>query len=54
MPNRRAAMLGLAALPLAATIRPALAATPDTLSTSAGDVAIYPIRHASLVLSFRR
>lgn len=52
MPNRRAAVLGLAALPLAAAIRPALAITPDTVSTSAGDVAIYPVRHASLVLSF--
>jgi len=52
MPNRRAAVLGLAALPLAAVIRPALAATPDILATAGGDVTISPVRHASLVLSF--
>lgn len=52
MLNRRAAVLSLAALPLAATIRSPLAAAPDRLATAAGDVGIYPIRHASLALSF--
>jgi len=52
MPNRRAAVLGLAALPLAAAIRPVLAATPDMVATAGGDLTIHPVRHASLVLSF--
>jgi L-ascorbate metabolism protein UlaG (beta-lactamase superfamily) len=53
MLNRRAAVLGLAALPLAATLRPAAAAaTADILATSAGDIGIHPVRHASLVLTF--
>jgi L-ascorbate metabolism protein UlaG (beta-lactamase superfamily) len=53
MLNRRAAVLGLASLPLAATLRPASAAgTPDVLATSAGDLTIRPVEHAGLVLSF--
>lgn len=51
MLNRRAIVLGLAAVPLAATLRPALAAG-DTLATAAGELVIRPVRHASLVLSF--
>ena len=51
MPSRRHVIAGLASLPLAATLRPAFAAaTGDVLATSAGEVGIHPVRHASLVL----
>lgn len=53
MPTRRHVLAGLSSLPLAAALRPAIAATPaGTLATSAGEVAIYPVQHASLVLGF--
>src|SRR3569833_403371 len=51
--NRSAVVLGLAAMPdFAATARALAAAPPpDTLATSAGDVTIQPLNHATLVLS---
>jgi L-ascorbate metabolism protein UlaG (beta-lactamase superfamily) len=51
--NRRTVILGLATIPVFAATARALAAAPppDTLATSAGDVTIQPLNHASLVLS---
>lgn len=51
--QRRPVLAGLAALPAIAAI-PAFAAMPaaDTLETSAGAVAIMPVKHASLALGF--
>lgn len=51
MPQRRTILAGFAALPILAAIRPAFAAS-DTLATSAGDVGIHPVAHASLALTF--
>ena len=61
MPHRRTVLMGLLStslLPLAATATRALAAgkgmpvEPDTIPTSAGDLIIQPVNHASLVLTF--
>ncbi|MDC9822101.1 MBL fold metallo-hydrolase [Devosia sp. ZB163] len=51
MLKRRDVLLGLAGLPILGTIRPAFAAEPNVLTTSAGDLSIIPVRHASLVLT---
>src|SRR3982751_2290163 len=53
MLTRRTIIFGLAAMPVALTAAQALAALPkaDTLGTSAGDVTIQPLNHATLVLS---
>ena len=48
--QRRTVIAGLSALPLAALARPAFAA--DTLATSAGDLAVHPVAHASLAFTF--
>lgn len=50
--NRRAIILGLAALPALAGATRALGAAPppDTLATSIGDVTIQPLNHATLLL----
>ena len=52
MLTRRTVVFGLAAMPIALTAAEALAAlpAPDTLATSAGDVTIQPLNHATLVL----
>ena len=52
MLTRRFVILGLAAMPAIISASRALAALPaaDTLSTSAGDVTIQPLNHATLVL----
>lgn len=52
MPTRRFVILGLAAMPALLSAGRALAAlpAPDTLATSAGDVTIQPLNHATLVL----
>jgi L-ascorbate metabolism protein UlaG (beta-lactamase superfamily) len=52
--TRRTVIFGIAALPVAVSATRALAAglpAADTLSTSAGDVTIQPLNHATLVLS---
>ncbi|MEO8758763.1 MAG: MBL fold metallo-hydrolase [Devosia sp.] len=52
MPTRRTVMLGIAAMPIALSAQSSLAApAPDTLATSAGDVTIQPLNHATLILS---
>jgi len=53
MLTRRAVLIGLAATPAVSGASRALAALPgpDTLQTSAGDVAIQPLNHATLILS---
>jgi len=53
MLTRRTVIFGLAAMPIALNAAKALAALPkpDTLATSAGDVTIQPLNHATLVLS---
>jgi len=53
MLTRRTVVFGIAAMPLIATTAKALAAgvPADTLATSAGDVTIQPLNHATLVLS---
>ena len=53
MLTRRTVISGLAAMPVAVTAARALAALPkpDTLATSAGDVAIQRLNHATLVLT---
>ena len=54
MPSRRSVVLGLAAMPLALNVSAAFAqsaVTGDTLSTSAGDLVIHPVGHATLVLA---
>lgn len=48
--QRRTILAGLAALPVLASFRPAFAA--ETVATSAGDIGIHPVMHASLALSF--
>ncbi len=51
--QRRTILAGLAALPLVTAVRPTFAqGTADMLSTSAGDVGIHPVMHASLALTF--
>ena len=52
MPTRRTVLIGLAAMPIAASATTAFAQTVsgDTLATSAGDVIIHPVAHASLAL----
>jgi L-ascorbate metabolism protein UlaG (beta-lactamase superfamily) len=52
MTTRRTFIIGLATMPLAASAPSAIAqsVTGDTLSTSAGDVIIHPVGHASLAL----
>lgn len=56
MVQRREIVLGLAALPLVSLIPGALAqeviAVGDTIPTTEGDISVYPIQHASLVLVF--
>lgn len=57
MVKRRAVVVGLSALPVlplaASVIAPFAQEAPmgDTIATSAGDLTIYPIEHASLVLA---
>lgn len=54
MPTRRTVILGIAAMPVVLSAARAQAAgipSPDTLSTSTGDVTIQPLNHATLVLS---
>jgi L-ascorbate metabolism protein UlaG (beta-lactamase superfamily) len=53
MLTRRTIVFGLAAMPIALSAAKAMAALPkpDTLPTSAGDVTIQPLNHATLVLS---
>jgi len=52
MLTRRTVIFGLAAMPIALNAASAFAALPqpDTLPTSAGDVTIQPLNHATLVL----
>lgn len=51
--QRRTILAGLAALPLVTSIRSAFAQdAADMIATSAGDVGIHPVMHASLALSF--
>lgn len=52
MPTRRSVLIGLAAMPIAASATSAFAqaVSGDTLATSAGDVIIHPVAHASLAL----
>ena len=53
MQNRRTILLGLASMPIilsAAGAARAAAPTPATLTTSAGDLVIHPVAHASLAL----
>jgi L-ascorbate metabolism protein UlaG (beta-lactamase superfamily) len=52
MLTRRTVVFGLAAMPVVLSAAKALAAVPaDTLATSAGDVTIQPLNHATLILS---
>jgi L-ascorbate metabolism protein UlaG (beta-lactamase superfamily) len=53
MPSRRSVVAGLAAMPIALSAGRAFAqaVTGDTIATSAGDLVIHPINHASLVLA---
>ena len=53
MLTRRTVIFGIAAMPVVLSPATALGAgvPPDTLSTSAGDVTIKPLNHATLVLS---
>jgi L-ascorbate metabolism protein UlaG (beta-lactamase superfamily) len=52
MPTRRTVLAGIAALPVVLAARPLFAAMPaaDTIATSAGDLTIQPVMHASLAL----
>jgi L-ascorbate metabolism protein UlaG (beta-lactamase superfamily) len=50
MPTRRTVLAGFSVLPVLAAIRPAFAQSPDMLATSAGDLTIHPVQHASLAL----
>lgn len=58
MVNRRAVMIGMTSLPLAGLVlgqgawAEEQAVAADTISTSAGDVVIHPVNHASLVLEW--
>jgi L-ascorbate metabolism protein UlaG (beta-lactamase superfamily) len=53
MLTRRAVIVGLAATPFALAVSRAFAAlpAPDTLETSAGDLTIQPLNHATFILS---
>lgn len=53
MPTRRTVMAAMAALPALSLAGRAFAAlpAPDTFATSAGDLAIQPLNHATLILS---
>lgn len=51
MPTRRTVVLGIAAMPVLMSAAKALAVPADILATSAGDVTIQPLNHATLVLS---
>ena len=52
MLTRRTVIFGSAAMPVVLSAAKSFAAVPaDTLSTSAGDVAIQPLNHATLILS---
>jgi L-ascorbate metabolism protein UlaG (beta-lactamase superfamily) len=50
--QRRTVLAGLAAAPLLAALPARAQAKSETLATSAGDVTITPVKHASLVLGF--
>jgi L-ascorbate metabolism protein UlaG (beta-lactamase superfamily) len=52
MPTRRHVLIGIAAMPVALSAAPAFAQTVsgDTLPTSAGEIIIHPVAHASLAL----
>ena len=50
--QRRTVLTGLAAMPMLAAMPAQAQAAADTLATSAGDVTITPVKHASLVLGF--
>lgn len=50
MPRRRTILVGLASLPMLVALKPSLAA--ESLATSAGEVGIHPVGHASLALTF--
>ncbi|NMA96681.1 MAG: MBL fold metallo-hydrolase [Phyllobacteriaceae bacterium] len=57
MVTRRTIIAGMASLPLAGLVTTTLvqaqdSAVPNTLSTSAGDVTVHPVNHASLVLEW--
>ena len=57
MVDRRTILAGMAALPLAGIAGPSFVsaqetAMPDTIATSAGDLVIHPVDHASLVLEW--
>lgn len=52
MLTRRTVVFGIAAMPVIVSATQAVAAAPaDTLASSAGDVTIQPLNHATLVLS---
>lgn len=53
MPTRRTVLIGLATMPVALSAAPAFAqaVSGDILATSAGDVVIHPVAHASLALT---
>ena len=51
MLTRRTVVFGIAAMPVVLPAAKSLGAVPaDTLSTSAGDVTIQPLNHATLIL----
>ena len=50
--QRRTVLAGLAAAPILASLPARAQAASDTIATSAGDVTITPVKHASLILSF--
>lgn len=50
--QRRTVLAGLAAAPILASVPVRAQAASDTIATSAGDVTITPVKHASLLLSF--
>lgn len=50
--QRRTVLTGLAAMPMLGAMPAQAQAAADTLATSAGDVTITPVKHASLVLGF--
>lgn len=50
MTTRRKVLAGLTALPAIAAIRPAFAQSAETVATSAGELVIHPVQHASLAL----
>jgi len=50
--QRRTVLAGLAAAPLVASLPVRAQPAADTIATSAGDVTITPVKHASLVIGF--